>query len=132
MDSRKDGEVVLLVVEASHLEEAIARRDPEHQAVLPIGVTPDDRSQLLAAMGAWHGDFDLRHSRYGNVCVVAEVDRQAGLIAFVARTVWPVVEAEWLHACEPPYDSTRARLVSTAEVRAVLGDGCWRPDLLVT
>ena len=123
MNSGTGGEVVLLVVEPSYLEEAIARRDPKHQAVLPIGLTPDDRSQFLAAMGAWDGDFDLRHSRYGNVCVVAEVDRQAGLIAFVALSVWPVVEAEWLHACEPPYDSARARLVSSAEARAVLGGG---------
>ena len=120
MNRRDDRDVVLLVIELSYLDEAIALRDARHQAVLPIGLTQEDKTNLLTAMGAWQGDFELRQSRYGNVCVVAPTHRQADLIAVVAATVWPVVEAEWLHACESPYDSARARLVSTAEARAAL------------
>ena len=116
-------EVVLLVVEPSYLEEAIALRDTAHHAILPIGLTHDDKTHLLTTMGAWDGSFELIHSRYGNVCIVAPSNRQSALIAFVAATVRSVVEAHWLYACEPPYDPARARSVSIAEAQAALDAG---------
>jgi hypothetical protein len=123
VDHCDEGRVVLLLVEPSYAKEAIALRDARHHAVLPIGLTPEDTTSLLTTMGARHGELDLGHSRYGNVCVVAAAHRQAKLIAFVATTVWPVVAAGWLHACEPPYDRARAHSVSTAEAQAALEAG---------
>ena len=52
MKRRNEGDVVLLVVELSYAEEATALRDPRRHAVLPIGLTQEDRTSLLAAMGA--------------------------------------------------------------------------------
>jgi hypothetical protein len=123
VNRRDDREVVLLIVGPSYFEQAIALRDPRYHAVLPIGMTEDDKTHLLRAMGARDYDFDLRQSRYGDVCVLASAQEQAGLIAFVANTVWSVVEAGWLHACEPPYERARARSVSIAEADAARAPG---------
>lgn len=120
VNSPEVDEAVLLLVERAYAEEAIALRDPARHAVLPIGPMQDDKSSFLLAMGARDEDVDLRSCRYGNVCVVAPVDRQPTLIAFVASAAWSVIATGWLHACEPPYARLRARPVSLAAARAAL------------
>ena len=45
-------EVVLLVVEHPHVEEAIALRDPSRHAIMAMDAGEESRASLLIAMGA--------------------------------------------------------------------------------
>jgi len=114
--------VLLIVPDDDSVRDVLARRDPETQAILPVGENPGAThvDSMIAAMGGHEGISNRRKSRYRHVCVVATPEKQLPLVAFVAATAWPVIERADLFICESPYHPDRERPVSIEEAERAL------------
>ena len=105
-------EVVLLIFDLALFPALNETRDKVRQGLLPIpGGDPgyDVEATLLLAMGAPVGvPFDLSHARYDRVCLVGDRLQRRRLLAVVARTIWPMVEAGRVFTCDMPYSRDRS------------------------
>jgi hypothetical protein len=109
-------DLVLLLMELAHYDDARRRRNMDREALFEVEAAPteDREGDLWRAMTGSRDSrtFDPESARYRRVCIVApEAGPAREWVSFFRRSMPSLVAAGKLYVCTPPFERSRATVV---------------------